>query len=59
MSASMSVPVSKPEVVSSVAVAVASTIAHPLIGFLISIDPTFLMFSQVFQAELLVVEIKM
>ena len=42
MSASMSVRVSKPEVVSSVAVAVASTIAHPLIGFLISIDPTVL-----------------
>ena len=59
MSASMSVRVSKPEVVSSVAAAVASTIAHPLIGFLISIDPTILMFSGAFQAKLLAVELKM
>jgi hypothetical protein len=51
--------VSKPEVVSSVVVAVASTIAHPLMGFLISIDPTILMFSQAFQAKLLAVELKM
>jgi hypothetical protein len=51
--------VSKPEVVSSVAVEAASKIAHPLIEFLISIDSTFLMFSQAFQAELLAVEIKM
>jgi hypothetical protein len=51
--------VSKPEVVSSVAVAIASKIVHPLIEFLISIDPTFLMFSQAFQEELLALEIKM
>jgi hypothetical protein len=48
MSASMSVGVSKPEVLSSVAVAVASKIAHPLLEFLIATDPTFLMFSQAF-----------
>jgi phosphorylcholine metabolism protein LicD len=59
MSASMSVRVSKPEYVSSVAVAIASKIVHPLIKFLIFIDPTFLMFSQAFQVELLVVDIKM
>jgi hypothetical protein len=33
--------VSKPEVLSSVAVAIASKIVHPVIKFLISMDPTF------------------
>ena len=57
MSASVSVPVSTPEIVSSVVVA--SDLAHPLVEFLVTRDPKFLKYSPASQTDLLAMEIEM